>query len=72
MGKNRFKNLFKALEEVSIVEVIRVAKKFPRYAEEEENKILMASMSRGEVKGILKSMQRDKSPGLDKWTVEFF
>jgi len=32
----------------------------------------MAPVSKEEVEDILKSMQKDKSPGLDGWTVKFF
>ena len=39
---------------------------------EEENDLLMSPVSRGEVGGILKSIQRDKSSGPDEWIVEFF
>lgn len=29
-------------------------------------------MSKGKVEGVLKSMQREKIPGPDGWTLEFF
>ena len=58
--------------EASIAEVIRVAQFFPRYIEEEGNDSIMEPISKEEVEGILKEMQKDKSLGLDGWTVEFF
>ena len=57
---------------MSIAEVIRVAQLFPRFIEEEENDAIMTPNSKQEIEDILKGMQRDKSPGLDGWTVEFF
>ena len=32
----------------------------------------MSPVSKDEVEATLKSMQKEKSPGLDGWTVEFF
>jgi len=64
-GVNYFKNLFKAPDEVSIAEVIRAAQIFPRFIEEEDNDSLMVPISKEEVESVLKSMQRDKSPGPD-------
>lgn len=34
--------------------------------------MLMALVSKIEVEGVIKSMQKDKSPWPDGWTVEFF
>lgn len=72
LGKDYLKSLYRALEEATLSYVIRVAKLFPRLIEEEDNQMLMAPISRRELEDTLKSMQRDKSPGLDGWTVEFF
>ncbi len=56
LGVNYFKNLFKALEEVSIAKVIRVVQFFPRFIEEEGNDSIMEPVSKEEVEDILKSM----------------
>lgn len=72
LGVDFFKNLYKATEEISIAEVIRVAQFFPRFIEEEGNDSIMAPVTKEEVEDILKSMQKEKSPGPDDWTVEFF
>ena len=71
-GVNYFKHLFKAPVEATIAEVIRVAQVFPRFIEEEDNEFLMAPITKEEVESVLKSMQKEKSPGPDGWTVEFF
>ena len=72
LGVNFFKNLYKATEEISIAEVIRVAQFFPRFIEEEGNDSIMAPVTKEEVEDILKLMQKDKSPGPDGSTVKFF
>eukprot|EP00253_Pinus_taeda_P019452 PITA_19452 len=72
LGNSYFKNLFKQPEEATIAEVIRATQFFPRFIEEEGNDSIMAPVSKEEVEDILKSMQKDKSPGPDGWTVEFF
>ena len=72
LGVKHFKTLFKAPMEAYIAEVIRVAHFFPRYIDEEGNDSIMELVSKEEVEGILKAMQKDKSPGPDGWTVEFF
>lgn len=53
---SHFKTLFKAPTKASIVEVIQVAQFFLRYAEEEENDLLMDPNTKGEVEGVIKSM----------------
>ena len=72
LGTTYFKYFFKAPAEVSIAEVIRVAQLFPRFVEDEDNEAIMAPVSKQEVEDILKGMQKDKSPGPNDWTVEFF
>ena len=71
-GVNYFKHLFKAPGEATIAEVIRVAQVFPWFIEEEDNEFLMAPITKEEVESVLKLMQKEKSPGPDGWTVEFF
>lgn len=64
--RNQFKKLFKAPTKVSIAEVVRMAQNFPRYMDDANNEIIMGEVTKGEVKGILRSMQKDKNPGLDR------
>lgn len=72
MGTSHFRSLFKAPSEASIVEVIRVGIFFPRYVEEDENENIMMPVTKGEVEGILKDMQKDKILGPQAWMVELF
>ena len=59
-GVIHFKNLFKAPNQASIAEVIRVAQLFPRFVEEEDNRLLMEEVSEEEIKETLHSFQKDK------------
>eukprot|EP00253_Pinus_taeda_P003892 PITA_03892 len=49
-----------------------MARSFEGFIEEEGNESIMAPVSKEEVEDTLKSMQKDKSPGPDGWTVKFF
>ena len=40
--------------------------------EEDDNLSLMEEVTKGELKEVLHSFQKDKSPGPDGWTIEFF
>jgi hypothetical protein len=71
-GKNYFQNLFKADSQATIEEVVKVAQYFPRFVEEEENHYLMEEVTEKELLEVLHSFQKDKSPGPDGWTIEFF
>ena len=55
IGVEHFKNLFKAPNQASIAEVIRVAQLFPRFVEEEYNKFLMEEVIEEELKETLQS-----------------
>jgi hypothetical protein len=49
-----------------------MAQLFPRFVDEEDNRLLMEEVSEEELKEVLHSFQKDKSPGPDGWTIEFF
>ena len=67
-----FQNLFKAPAGANIAEIMSIAQAFPRFVGEEENLSLMEEVSKEELKVALQSFQKDKSPGPDGWTIEFF
>ena len=71
-GVNHFEALFWEPEQASIAEVIRVTQMFPRYAEEEDNRRMMRPVTEEELKVVLGSFQKDKSPGPDGWSIELF
>jgi hypothetical protein len=72
LGKNYFQNLFKAETQASIEEVVQVAQFFPRFVEEADNRLLMEEVTEKELLEVLHSFQKDKIPGPDGWTIEFF
>jgi hypothetical protein len=45
LGKNHFKNLFKADSQATIEEVVKVAQCFPRSLEEEDNHLMMKEIT---------------------------
>jgi hypothetical protein len=63
LGKNYFQNLFKEETQVSIEEVVQVAQFFPRFVEEEDNRLLMEEVTEKELLEVLHSFQKDKIPG---------
>ena len=69
---NHFQNLFKAPLQASIVEVIRMAQMFPCFVDDAGNRDLMKEVSEEELKEVMGNFQKDKSPGLDGWTIDFF
>eukprot|EP00253_Pinus_taeda_P015079 PITA_15079 len=72
MGKNHFKSLFSDPGGVSLAEIIRTAQTFPRFVEREETEELFQEVRKEEVESTIKSMEKDKSPGPDGWTVKLF
>ena len=71
-GVNHFQQLFKAPQQATIEEVIKLAQMFPRYVDEAGNRDLMKEVMEEELKKVMGSFQKDKSPGPDGWTIDFF
>jgi hypothetical protein len=67
-----FRNFYKARDDSFNSEKIEVTELFPRMVQTEDIDLLMKPVSADEIKNVLKLFQRDKSPGPDGWTVEFF
>jgi hypothetical protein len=72
LGKIHFQDLFRAENQARIEEVVRMAQLFPRFVDKEDNRLLMEEVSEEELKEVLHSFQKDKSPGPYGWTIEFF
>jgi hypothetical protein len=72
LGKNHFQELFRAENQATIEEVVQMAQLFPRFVDEEDNRLLMEEVLEEELKEVLHSFQKDKIPGPDGWTIEFF
>jgi hypothetical protein len=47
-------------------------RKFPRMVTDEEITLLEAAVTKEEVLGVLKGLAKEKIPGPDGWTVEFY
>jgi hypothetical protein len=67
-----FEEVFKELDRENIEEILKVASYFPRLVGEEENERMYREVSREELLYVLNSFKKDRSPGPDGWTVEFY
>jgi hypothetical protein len=67
-----FKNLFKEEAHPQIEAILGIIRPFPRFAKEEDNRELMKEVQEEELKEIIFSFQKDKSPGPDGWSMDFF
>jgi hypothetical protein len=72
LGISHFRELYKCPPEANLPDIFQVASHFPRFAEEEDVELLSAPVTTGELEGILKWFKKDKSPGPDGWTIEFY
>jgi hypothetical protein len=72
LGTQHFKALFSAERRVTIDAIIQLALCFPSFAGEEDNMALMEEVSEDELKEVVHSFQKDKSPGPDGWSMDFF
>ena len=67
-----FKDLYKAPQQSSLTEIIKVATLFPRYVDQNSTKDLLALVTFGELEYVLKWFKKDNSPDPDGWSVEFY
>jgi len=71
-GLEHFVDVYKEESTTTIVEVVKMATFFPSFVNEEENESLLEEVSKDELHEVLHSFQKNKSPCLDSWHVEFF
>jgi hypothetical protein len=71
-AENYYKNFFKSLDHSHPAEQVGVAGLFTRLINEEEASDLYKPVTLEELKMVLSLFKKDKSPGPDGWTVEFF
>jgi hypothetical protein len=69
---SHFKNLFKDPKEANLLDQLKVLEVFPSLFSVEEAGKIGELVSLNEIKSILESFAKGKSPGPDGWTVEFF
>eukprot|EP00253_Pinus_taeda_P025504 PITA_25504 len=67
-----FRGIYKAPADVSILEIMRVIEHFPRFIEQDDSGELLKEVTMAELEATLKWFKKDKSPGLDGWTIEFY
>lgn len=72
LGITHFRNLYKSPREENLLDIINVANHFPRFVEEEDVETLTHPVTAEELEGVLKWLKKDKSPGPDGWTIEFY
>lgn len=71
LAKDHFQNLFKANGRATIANIVRLTLFFPRFVNDEDNKLLY-EVSEAKLQEVLHSFQKDKSPGPNGWSIEFF
>eukprot|EP00253_Pinus_taeda_P027180 PITA_27180 len=72
LGISYFRNLYRSPHEENLLDIINVANHFPRFVEGEDMNALTEPVSTAELEGVMKWFKKDKSPGPDGWTIEFY
>eukprot|EP00253_Pinus_taeda_P018415 PITA_18415 len=72
LGTAHFRGLFRNPPSANLVEIIEVASHFLRFVNEEDSEELMILVTMEELESTLKWFKKDKSPGPDGWTIEFY
>jgi hypothetical protein len=67
-----FQSLFKESDVANIREIMKVVRLFPRFFNDEMNEIMESEVTKEELKVVLGTFKKAKSPSLDGWTMEFF
>lgn len=72
LGSTNFRNIYRNPPGINLAEIINVANHFPRFVNEEDTDELLEPVTSGELESTLKWFKKDKSLGLDGWTIEFY
>lgn len=72
LANSHFKGIYKAPPIATLEKVMRTAQIFPRFVDQEAELELTREVTLDEPEGTLKWIKKDKIPGLDGWTVEFY
>eukprot|EP00253_Pinus_taeda_P002467 PITA_02467 len=67
-----FRGIYRAPADVNILEIMRIIELFPRFVDQEDSEELMKEVTMAELEATLKWFKKDKSPGPDGWTIEFY
>lgn len=72
LGNSHFQQLLKAPRGATLSEIVRIIGLFPCFIDQDESDDLIKPVSMGELEITLQWFKKDKSPGLDGWSVEFY
>ena len=72
VARNFFADLYKESDSYSIEDQLNIINLFPSYVAAEDNRLIFRPVTLSEVESTLKIFAKDKTPGLDGCTVEFF
>eukprot|EP00253_Pinus_taeda_P008270 PITA_08270 len=72
LATGHFRGIYKAPADVNILEIMRIIELFPSFVNQEDSEELMKEVTMAELEATLKWFKRDKSPGPDGWTIEFY
>eukprot|EP00253_Pinus_taeda_P031123 PITA_31123 len=72
LGSSHFRHLYKQHPGSSIADIINIVGHFPKFLNEDESEALFDPVTPRELESTLKWFKREKSPGLDGWTIEFY
>jgi len=67
-----FEKSYKRNENCKMEDILWGIDFFPAMFDEEKNNALFQSVSEEELLSVMKTFKKEKSPGLDGWTIEFF
>eukprot|EP00253_Pinus_taeda_P015017 PITA_15017 len=71
-AKGRKEYIYKSPLGLNLADIIIVAGHFPIFVNEDKAEELYAPVTTGELESTLKWFKKDKSPGSDGWTIEFY
>eukprot|EP00253_Pinus_taeda_P030096 PITA_30096 len=72
LGTSHFRSLYRSPPGSNLAEIINVATHLPRFVNKDDSADLTASVTMEELESTLKWFKKDKSPGPDGWTIEFY
>eukprot|EP00253_Pinus_taeda_P032224 PITA_32224 len=72
LATGHFRGIYKDPADVNILEIMRIIELFPSFEDQEDSEELMKEVSMAELEATLKWFKKDKSPGPDGWTIEFY
>lgn len=72
LANAHFRGIYKAPGGINILEIMRIAELFPRYVDQEDSEEIQKEVTLDELEATLKWFKKDKSPGPDGWTIEFY